>query len=87
MVCTSFKSQILALCFTVLAAGQKIEIKAPGHLPQGASQPVDHAFGSFSWPVHFFADYAGTPHTTTHNLPTDNSFQETKVIQIASRKT
>ncbi|KAJ5343909.1 uncharacterized protein N7506_003733 [Penicillium brevicompactum] len=59
MVCTSFKSRILALCFTVLAAGQKIEIQAPGHSPQGASQPVDHAFGSFSWPVHFFADYAG----------------------------
>lgn len=36
-----------------------VNIYAPAHLPEGASKPVEHSFASFSFPVHFFADYAG----------------------------
>lgn len=73
MVYMSFKVKVLVLGYAILAAARKIEIKAPSHLPQGASRPVDHAFASFSWPVHFFADYAGTPHATADNISADNS--------------
>lgn len=37
-----------------------IEIHAPEKAPPGISKPVEHDFASFSFPVHFFADYAGT---------------------------
>jgi hypothetical protein len=52
--------KLLTCCCSLGAAGRLIELKAPTNLPHGASQPVDHAFASFSWPVHFFAEYAGT---------------------------
>ncbi|KAJ5825366.1 hypothetical protein N7474_002504 [Penicillium riverlandense] len=39
--------------------GHEIEVDAQAHLPAGASKPVEHAFASFSFPIHFFADYAG----------------------------
>jgi hypothetical protein len=51
--------KLLIFCYSLGAAGLLIELKAPEDLPRGASRPVDHAFASFSWPVHFFADYAG----------------------------
>lgn len=41
------------------AMGHEIEINAQVRLPVGASKPVEHAFASFSIPIHFFADYAG----------------------------
>lgn len=41
------------------AIGHEIEINAQTRLPVGASKPVEHAFASFSFPIYFFADYAG----------------------------
>lgn len=56
----------LACSYSLSVAGDRVELKAPSHLPPGSSQPVDHAFASFSWPVHFFADYAGEKQTRGH---------------------
>ncbi|CAG8091796.1 unnamed protein product [Penicillium salamii] len=61
----------LAACYSRGTAAHKINVKAPEHLPTGASEPVDHAFASFSWPVHFFADYAGNkshPNTFSQDI-------------------
>ena len=60
--------KLLASCYSLGAAGHLIELKAPTDVPHGASQPVDHAFSSFSWPVHFFADYAGTSKASQTNI-------------------
>jgi hypothetical protein len=58
-------------------------------VPAGASQPVDHAFASFSWPVHFFADYAGEEASLLflyiHVLLTA-FLQGTKATQTTSRR-
>ncbi|KAJ5872105.1 uncharacterized protein N7529_004458 [Penicillium soppii] len=58
--------KLLAFCYSLGATGHLIELKASTDLPHGASQPVDHAFASFSWPVHFFADYAGNKSCPNH---------------------
>lgn len=36
-----------------------IRVAAPGTVPHGASQVVDHAFASFSFPAHWLPDFAG----------------------------
>ncbi|KAF3076225.1 Beta-glucuronidase [Trichoderma lentiforme] len=36
-----------------------IRVAAPGTVPPGASQIVDHAFASFSFPAHWLPDFAG----------------------------
>ncbi|KAL5090797.1 hypothetical protein Trisim1_004101 [Trichoderma cf. simile WF8] len=36
-----------------------IRVAAPGTVPHGASQIVDHAFASFSFPAHWLPDFAG----------------------------
>ncbi|KAH8817312.1 glycoside hydrolase family 79 protein [Xylogone sp. PMI_703] len=42
-----------------LGHSSMLSVSAPAHAPFGASQVIDHAFGSFSFPAHFFADYCG----------------------------
>ncbi|UKZ93201.1 uncharacterized protein TrAFT101_008122 [Trichoderma asperellum] len=43
----------------VAALGSTIKVAAPGTVPSGASQIVDHAFASFSFPAHWLPDFAG----------------------------
>lgn len=50
----------LLLLPTVIAApSSTIKVAAPGTVPSGASQIVDHAFASFSFPAHWLPDFAG----------------------------
>ncbi|KAL9477659.1 hypothetical protein ACSS6W_007500 [Trichoderma asperelloides] len=42
----------------VAAPGSTIKVAAPGTVPSGASQIVDHAFASFSFPAHWLPDFA-----------------------------
>ncbi|KAL7965400.1 glycoside hydrolase family 79 protein [Trichoderma sp. SZMC 28014] len=50
----------LSLLSAVAAApGSAIKVTAPGAVPSGASQIVDHAFASFSFPAHWLPDFAG----------------------------
>lgn len=47
---------------TGLVAGTSnhvIQVSLPLRATHNASQPVDHAFASFSLPAHFFADFTG----------------------------
>lgn len=70
LVCSSSQESMaiyrwLYNIFLVLSLGlidtspAELLISAPERVPLGASQIVDHAFGSFSFAVHVFADYAG----------------------------
>ncbi|GAD99181.1 GTP-binding protein GTR2 [Paecilomyces variotii No. 5] len=60
-------SLLVAVSFSVChASNQAIGIGAPATAPLGASLPVDHSFASFSFPAHWFADYAGN--STQPNL-------------------
>ncbi|KAJ5612264.1 hypothetical protein N7510_005458 [Penicillium lagena] len=61
------------------AMGHEIEINAPARLPVRASKPVEHAFASFSFPIHFFADYAG-------NKSQPNQFSQ-DIIKLLHQKT
>ncbi|CAI7672156.1 unnamed protein product [Penicillium manginii] len=49
------------LCSSVSTAAllRNVEIRTPERVPNGASNPVEHDFASFSLPFHFFPDYAG----------------------------
>ncbi|KAJ5297794.1 hypothetical protein N7508_008043 [Penicillium antarcticum] len=57
---------LLGCAYSLSVAGCTVKLKAPSQLPLNASKPVDHAFASFSWPVHFFADYAGNKSHPNH---------------------
>lgn len=48
------------LSAVVAAPGSTIEVAAPGTVPSSASQIVDHAFASFSFPAHWLPDFAGS---------------------------
>ncbi|EHK17824.1 glycoside hydrolase family 79 protein [Trichoderma virens Gv29-8] len=53
---------LVALCLSqqaVATSNPPIRIAAPGIVPPGASQIVDHAFASFSFPAHWLPDFAG----------------------------
>lgn len=41
------------------AYSNSVHISAPNLVPHGASQIIDHAFASFSFPAHWFADFTG----------------------------
>lgn len=43
----------------VTAFDYPLEVSSPSRVPAGASWNVPHDFASFSWPAHWFADYAG----------------------------
>lgn len=43
----------------VAAPGSAIKVAAADKAPFGASQIVDHAFASFSFPAHWLPDFAG----------------------------
>lgn len=43
----------------VFVVGNVVNVHAPAQVPSGASKPVPHDFASFSFPFHFFPDFAG----------------------------
>lgn len=43
----------------VFVVGNVVNVHAPAQVPSGASKPVPHDFASFSFPIHFFPDFAG----------------------------
>jgi hypothetical protein len=43
----------------IAAFNSPIKVTAPGTVPSGASEIVDHAFASFSFPAHWLPDFAG----------------------------
>ncbi|KAF4980457.1 hypothetical protein FDECE_17876 [Fusarium decemcellulare] len=47
-------------CAPALGFVKPIRVASPGKLPAGASQIVPHDFASFSFPAHFFVDFAGS---------------------------
>jgi hypothetical protein len=50
----------LCLARRVVSSSEPLlKVAAPGLVPHGASQIVDHAFASFSFPAHWLADFAG----------------------------
>ena len=49
----------ISLLFAGGGASQAITVTAPGTLPSGASQIVDHSFLGLAMEVASFADYAG----------------------------
>ncbi|VUC26096.1 unnamed protein product [Clonostachys rosea] len=56
---TSFLTIALFCVPTVHGLVDSITITSPENLPTGASAVVSHDFASFSFPAHFFVDYAG----------------------------
>ena len=55
-------SSLVGLCLALQVAAFSeplIKVAAPDLVPHGASQIVDHAFASFSFPAHWLPDFAG----------------------------
>lgn len=50
---------LLLLPGAAAAHGFTVKVAAPRTVPSGASQIVDHAFASFSFPAHWLPDFAG----------------------------
>ncbi|KAJ5123617.1 hypothetical protein N7448_009714 [Penicillium atrosanguineum] len=71
--------KICLICSPVVATTEVVKLQASAHLPVGASKPVEHAFASFSFPVHFFADFAG-------NKSHPNRFSQ-DVVRLLHEKT
>ncbi|KAH8812788.1 glycoside hydrolase family 79 protein [Xylogone sp. PMI_703] len=73
----SLKSSCASVALVLLASPSFVQpshlsttkIIPPKQLPFGASHPVAHDYGSFSWPIHFFAEIAG-------NLSSPNHFSQ-----------
>ena len=50
---------IATLIATAQAFDSPISLSSPQKVPPGASWNVPHDFASFSFPAHWFADFAG----------------------------
>lgn len=50
---------LCGLCSGAVAGHHPLKFAAPTKAPSGASDVVAHDFASFSWPAHWFTDFAG----------------------------
>lgn len=55
----SLITSLLLLLSSVQARDNELRISAPSRVPPGASKFINHGYASFSFPMHWFADYAG----------------------------